>query len=87
MPSRDQIPKASLAAINKGNTNIQIDGGILGRDGPNLYKLGQNVKVKLADLQASLNNPFFSSKSFKELQLYFSSLHPNSIWAYTNISV
>ena len=50
IPSRDQIPKASLAAINKGDANIQIDGGILSRDGPNLCKLGQDVKVKLANL-------------------------------------
>ena len=40
MPSRDQIPKASLATINKEDANIQINGGIVGRDGPNLYKLG-----------------------------------------------
>ena len=32
IPSRDQIPKASLAAVNKGDANIQIDGGILGGD-------------------------------------------------------
>ena len=87
MPSRDQIPKASLAAINKGDANMQINGGILGGDGPNLYKLGQNIKVKLADLQAGLNNPFFSGKLFKELQLYFSFLHPSSVQAYANISV
>ena len=87
MPFRDQIPKAFLAAINKGDANIQIDGGILGGDGPNLCELGQDVKVKLADLQANLNNPFFSSKLFKELRLYFSSPHPSSIWVYTNISV
>ena len=67
MPSKDQIPKASLAAINKGDANTQINGSILGRDGPNLYKLGWDVKVKLANLQADLNNPFFSSKLFKEL--------------------
>ena len=67
MPSRDQIPKASLATINKGDANIQINGSILSRDGPNLCKLGQDIKVKLADLQANLNNPFFSSKLFKEL--------------------
>ena len=67
MPFRDQILKASLAAINKGDTNIQIDGGILGRDSPNLCKLGQDIKVKLANLQADLNNLFFSSKLFKEL--------------------
>jgi len=40
MPSRDQIPKAFLATINKGDANTQINGGILGGDGPNLYKLG-----------------------------------------------
>ena len=67
MPFRNQIPKASLAAINKGDTNIQIDGGILGGDSLNLYKLGQDIKVKLANLQANLNNLFFSSKSFKKL--------------------
>ena len=67
MPSRDQTPKASLAAVNKGDTNTQINSGILGRDGPNLYKLGQDIKVKLANLQADLNNLFFSSKLFKEL--------------------
>ena len=67
MPFRDQTPKASSATINKGDANTQINGGILGRDSPNLYKLGQDVKVKLANLQANLNNPFFSSKSFKEL--------------------
>ena len=67
MPSRDQIPKASLAAANKGDTNAQIDGSILGRGGPNLYKLEWNIKVKLADLQANLNNPLFSAKLFKEL--------------------
>ena len=67
MPFRDQIPKASLAVVNKGDTNMQINGGILGRDGPNLYKLGQDVKIKLADLQADLNNLFFSGKLFKEL--------------------
>ena len=67
MPSRDQIPKASLAAINKGDTNTQIDGSILGRGSPNLYKLEQDIKVKLADLQANLNNPLFSTKLFKEL--------------------
>ena len=67
MPFRDQIPKASLAAVNKGDANIQINGGILGGDGFNLYKLGQDIKVKLADLQANLNNLFFSGKLFKEL--------------------
>ena len=67
MPSRDQTPKAFLAAVNKGDANTQINGGILGGDSPNLYKLGQNIKVKLADLQADLNNPFFSGKLFKEL--------------------
>ena len=87
MPFKDQIPKASLAAINKGDANTQINSGILGRDSPNLRELGQDVKVKLADLQANLNNPFFSSKLFKELQLYFSFLHPSSIQAYTNISI
>jgi len=40
MPSRDQTPKASLAAINKGDANTQINGGIPGGDGPNLRKLG-----------------------------------------------
>ena len=50
MPSRDQTPKASLAAANKKDANIQINGGILGGDGPNLYKLGQDIKVKLANL-------------------------------------
>ena len=53
--------------MNKGDTNTQINGGILGRDSPNLRKLGWDVKVKLANLQADLNNPFFSSKLFKEL--------------------
>ena len=67
MPFRDQIPKASLAAVNKGDVNTQINSGILGRDGPNLYKLGWDIKVKLADLQADLNNPFLSSKLFEEL--------------------
>ena len=67
MPFRDQTPKASLAAINKGDANMQINGGILGRDSPNLYELGQDIKVKLANLQANLNNLFFSGKSFKEL--------------------
>ena len=67
MPSRDQTPKASLAAINKGDANIQINGGILGRDSPNLYKLEQDIKVKLAGLQADLNNLFFSAKLFKGL--------------------
>ena len=67
MPSRDQIPKASLAVINKGDTNAYINGSILGRGGPNLYKLEQDIKVKLADLQADLNNPLFSTKLFKEL--------------------
>ena len=67
MPFRDQIPKAFSAAVNKGDTNMQINGGILGRDGPNFYKLGQDIKVKLANLQANLNNLFFSSKLFKEL--------------------
>ena len=67
MPSRDQIPKAFLATVNKRDANIQINGGILGRDGPNFYKLGWNIKVKLANLQANLNNPFFSGKLFKEL--------------------
>ena len=67
MPSRDQIPKASLAAANKGDTNTQIDGGILGRGGPNLREPEQDIKVKLADLQADLNNPLFSTKLFEEL--------------------
>ena len=67
MPSRDQIPKASLAAINKGDTNTQIDGGILGGGSPNLREPEQDIKVKLADLQADLNNPLFSTKSFEEL--------------------
>ena len=67
MPSRDQTLKASSAAINKGDANTQINSGILGRDIPNLYKLGQDIKVKLANLQANLNNPFFSSKLFKGL--------------------
>ena len=49
MPSRDQTPKASLAAINKGDTNIQINSSILGGDSPNIYKLGQDIKVKLAN--------------------------------------
>jgi len=40
MPFRDQTPKASSAAANKGDTNTQINGGILGRDGPNLRELG-----------------------------------------------
>jgi len=40
MPSRDQTPKASLAAANKGDANTQINGGIPGRDSPNLCKLG-----------------------------------------------
>ena len=66
MLSRNQIPKASLAAINKGDANIQINGGIPSGDSPNLYKLGQDIKVKLANLQANLNNPFFSTK-FKGL--------------------
>ena len=87
MPSKNQIPKAFLATVNKRDANMQINSGILSRDGPNLYKLGQNIKVKLANLQANPNNLFFSSKSFKELQLYFSSLHPSSIQAYTNISI
>ena len=67
MPSRDQTPKASLTAANKGDANTQINGSILGRDGPNLYKLKQDIKVKLASLQANLNNLFFSAKSFKGL--------------------
>ena len=67
MPSRDQTPKASLAAANKGDANTQINGSILGGDSPNIYKLGQDIKVKLANLQANLNNPFCSSKLFKEL--------------------
>ena len=67
MPSRDQIPKASLAATNKGDTNTQIDGSILGGGGPNRRKPEQDIKVKLADLQANLNNPLFSAKLFKEL--------------------
>ena len=67
MPFRDQTPKASLAVVNKGDANIQINGSIPGRDSPNLRKLGQDIKVKLANLQANLNNPFFSSKLFKEL--------------------
>jgi len=50
MPSRDQTPKASSAAINKGDTNTQINGGIPGGDSPNLRKLGWDVKVKLANL-------------------------------------
>ena len=87
MPSRDQTPKASSATANEGDANTQIDGGIPGGDGPNLYKLGQDVKVKLADLQADPNNLFFSGKLFKELQLYFSSPHPSSVQARTNISI
>ena len=87
MPFRHQTPKASSAAVNKGDTNMQINSSIPGGDSPNLYKLGQNIKVKLANLQADLNNLFFSGKLFKELQLYFSSLHPGSIQAYANISV
>ena len=67
MPSRDQIPKAFLATVNKEDANMQINGSILGRDSPNLYKLGQDIKVKLANLQANLNNLFFSGKLFKEL--------------------
>ena len=66
MPSRDQIPKASLAIANKGDTNTYIDGGILGRGGPNLYKPEQDIKVKLANRQANLNNPLFSTKLFEE---------------------
>ena len=87
MPSKDQIPKASLAAANKGDTNAQIDGSILGGGGPNLRELEQDIEVKLADLQADLNNPLFSAKLFEELQLYFSSLYPSSIQAYTNMSI
>ena len=67
MLSRDQIPKASLAAINKGDANTQINSSILGRDSPNLYQLEQDIKVKLAGLQANLNNLFFSAKLFKGL--------------------
>jgi hypothetical protein len=67
MPSRDQTPEASSAAANEGDANTQIDGGIPGGDGPNLRELGWDVEVKLADLQADLNNPFFSGKLFKEL--------------------
>ena len=67
MPSRDQTPKASLAVINKGDTNAHIDGSILGRGGPNLHEPEQDIKVKLADLQANLNNPLFSTKLFEEL--------------------
>ena len=59
MPFRDQILKASSATINKGDANMQIDGGIPGRDGPNFRKLGQDINIKLANLQANLNNPFF----------------------------
>jgi hypothetical protein len=40
MPSRDQTPKASLAAANKGDANTQINSGIPGRDSPNLRELG-----------------------------------------------
>jgi len=36
--------------VNKGDANTQIDGGILGRDGPNLYKPEWDIKVKLASL-------------------------------------
>ena len=67
MPFRDQTPKASLAAVNKGDANMQINGGILGGDSPNLCKLGQDIEVKLADLQANLNNLFFFGKLFEEL--------------------
>ena len=67
IPSRDQIPKAFLASANNRDTNAQINGGILGRDSPNLYMLGQDIKVKLANLQANLNNPLFSTKLFEEL--------------------
>ena len=67
MPFRDQIPKASLAVANKGDTNAYIDGVILGGGGPNLREREQDIKVKLADLQANLNNPLFSTKLFEEL--------------------
>ena len=71
MPSRDQTPKASSAAINKGDANMQINGSILGGDSPNLRKLGQDIKVKLADLQANLNNLFFSTKLLKKTLTIF----------------
>ena len=87
MPSKDQIPEASSAAANEGDTNVQVDGGIPSGDGPNLREPEWDVEVKLADLQADPNNPLFSAKSFEELQLYFSSPHPGSVWARANMSV
>ena len=45
MPSKDQIPKASLVAINKGDTNTQIGGSILGGDSPTFIYWGGILRL------------------------------------------